>query len=293
MKIKDLLKAKRTISCEFFPPRDAEGIPAVLRAVERVRGYNPDFVSVTYGAGGSTRAFTEEITTTLKRETDLEVMAHLTCVAQTREEVHQVLERLDEAGIENLIALRGDPPRGQTDFVPAEGGFQYATELLRHVRDNFDFGLAAACYPEGHTESPDLITDIKYAKLKVDQGAEFLITQLFYDNQDLFRMVERAEKAGINVPIVPGILPILSTAQIRRFTALCGAKIPAALDRQLDKFAEDDDAVRELGIEHATEQVRDLWDQGVPGVHFFVLNRSYSVSSILDNLNLPGHTKED
>lgn len=292
MKIKNILEAKRTISCEFFPPREAEGIPAVLRAVERIRGYNPDFVSVTYGAGGSTRAFTEEITTTLKRETDLEVMAHLTCVAQTREEVHQVLERLDEAGIENLIALRGDPPRGQTDFVPAEGGFQYATELLRHVRDNFDFGLAAACYPEGHTESPDLITDIKYAKLKVDQGAEFLITQLFYDNQDLFRMVERAEKAGIDVPIVPGILPILSAAQIRRFTALCGAKIPAALDRQLDKFADDDGAVRELGIEHATEQVRELWDQGVPGVHFYVLNRSYSVSSILDNLNLPGHAKK-
>ena len=263
----------------------------MLRAVERVSGYNPDFVSVTYGAGGSTRAFTEEITTTLKRETGLEVMAHLTCVAQTREEVHQVLERLDEAGIENLIALRGDPPQGQTDFIPVEGGFQYATELLQHVRENFDFGLAAACYPEGHTESPDLMTDIKYAKLKVDRGAEFLITQLFYDNQDLYRMVERAEKAGIDVPIVPGILPILSTAQIRRFTALCGAQIPAALDRQLDKFAEDDDAVRELGIEHATEQVRELWDQGVPGIHFYVLNRSYSVSNILDNLDLPGHTK--
>ena len=287
MKIKNILREKRTISCEFFPPREAEGIPAVLRAVDRVRGYNPDFVSVTYGAGGSTRAFTEEITTTLKRETDLEVMAHLTCVAQTREEVHQVLERLDESGIENLIALRGE-----TDFVPVEGGFQYATELLQHVRDNFDFGLAAACYPEGHTESPDLMTDIKYAKLKVDRGAEFLITQLFYDNQDLYRMVERAEKAGIDVPIVPGILPILSTAQIRRFTALCGAKIPAALDRQLDKFAEDDDTVRELGIEHATEQVRELWDQGVPGIHFYVLNRSYSVSKILDDLNLPGHTKE-
>ena len=292
MKIKNILKSRKTISCEFFPPRDAEGIPAVLRAVERIRGYNPDFVSVTYGAGGSTRAFTEEITTTLKRETDLEVMAHLTCVAQSREEVHQVLERLDAAGIENLIALRGDPPQGQTDFVPVEGGFQYATELLQHVRENFDFGLAAACYPEGHTESTDLMTDISYVKLKVDRGAEFLITQLFFDNQDLFKMVERSEKAGIDVPIVPGILPILSTAQIRRFTALCGAKIPAALDRQLDKFAEDNDAVRELGIEHATEQVRELWDQGVPGVHFYVLNRSYSVSSILDNLNLPGHTKE-
>ena len=292
MKIKDILKEKRTISCEFFPPRDVEGIPGVFRAVERIRSYNPDFVSVTYGAGGTTRAFTEEITTSLKRETDLEVMAHLTCVAQTREEVHQVLERLDEAGLENLIALRGDPPRGQTDFVPAEGGFHHATELLEHARENFEFGLAAACYPEGHTESADLMSDISYAKLKVDRGAEFLITQLFYDNQDYFEMVELADKAGIDVPIVPGVLPILSTQQIRRFTSLCGAKIPAALDRQLEKFTEDDHAVRELGIEYATSQVEELWNQGVPGVHFYVLNRSYSVSRILDNLNLPGHTKE-
>ena len=291
MKIKDILKSKKTISCEFFPPRDSDGIPAVLRTASRIGSYNPDFVSVTYGAGGSTRAFTEEITSSLKRDTDLEVMAHLTCVAQTKEEVHTALVRLDELGIENVIALRGDPPAGQANFVPAEGGFQYATELLRHVRDNFEFGLAGACYPEGHVESSDLITDMNYVKMKVDNGADFLVTQLFYDNQDFFRLMERAETLGIDVPIIAGILPILNTNQIRRFTSLCGSKIPDDLDIQLERYVDDDDAVRELGIEYATRQVQELWDQGIAGVHFYVLNRNYSVSKILDNLKLPGHIK--
>ena len=291
MKIKDILKSKRTISCEFFPPRDSDGIPAVLRTAGRIRSYNPDFVSVTYGAGGSTRAFTEEITSSLKRDTDLEVMAHLTCVAQTEEEVHTALVRLDELGIENVIALRGDPPTGQDNFVPAEGGFKHATELLRHVRDNFEFCLAAACYPEGHVESSDLITDMNYVKMKVENGANFLVTQLFYDNQDFFRLMERAETLGIDVPIIAGILPILNTNQIRRFTSLCGSKIPDELDIQLERYVDDDDAVRELGIEYATRQVQELWDQGIAGVHFYVLNRNYSVSKILDNLKLPGHIK--
>jgi len=292
LKIRDLLKDKRTISCEFFPPREADGIPNVLRAIDRVKAYQPDFVSVTYGAGGSTRAFTEEITMHIKRETGLEVMAHLTCVAQTREDIHGVLERLDENGIENIIALRGDPPQGQTDFVPVTGGFEHATSLIKHIRQNFQFGLAGACYPEGHVESSDLGKDIEYARLKVEEGADFLVTQLFYDNSHFFEFIDRAAKAGINVPIVPGVLPILTTAQIRRFTGLCGATIPAELDRQLEKYAGDDDAVRELGIEYATNQVRELWDSGVPGVHFYVLNRSYSVSKILDNLGIEGHTAE-
>jgi methylenetetrahydrofolate reductase (NADPH) len=286
LKIREILKTKRTISCEFFPPREAEGIPNVLRAIERVSQFSPDFVSVTYGAGGTTRAFTEEITMHVKRETDLEVMAHLTCVAQSKEEIHGVLQRLDQACVDNVIALRGDPPQGQKDFVPVEGGFQHSTDLIQHIKDNFQFGIAAACYPEGHTESPDLETDISYAKLKVELGADFLITQLFYDNNDFYDFMDRAEQCGINVPIVPGVLPILSTPQIRRFTSLCGAKIPPELDKQLEKYAEDDASVRELGIEHASRQVRDLWDHGVPGVHFYVLNRSYSVAKILSNLGL-------
>ena len=293
MKIREILQEKRTVSCEFFPPREEDGIPAVFRAIDRVGAFNPDFISVTYGAGGSTRAFTERITMQVKQETDLEVMAHLTCVAQTREEVHNVLERLDEAGVENVIALRGDPPRGQENFVAAEGGFGHATELIDHIRANFDFGLAAACYPEGHTESPDLDSDIRYAREKVDRGADFLITQLFYDNRYFFEFMERALSAGIDVPIIPGILPILNTAQIRRFTSLCGATIPPDLDTRLEEYAEDDNAVRELGVEYASRQVEELWENGVPGIHFYVLNRSYSVSRILANLDLPGHTAPD
>ena len=293
VKIKDILQQRRAVSCEFFPPREEAGIPAVFRAIDRVRAFNPNFISVTYGAGGSTRAFTEAITTQVKRDTDLEVMAHLTCVAQTKPEVHGVLERLAAAGIENVIALRGDPPRGQDNFVPAAGGFAHATDLIEHIRANFDFGLAAACYPEGHTESPDLAADIHYTRQKVDQGADFLITQLFYDNRHFFDLLERAAQAGIQVPIIPGILPILNTAQIRRFTALCGATIPPQLDAQLERYADDDHAVRELGIEHATAQVRELWDAGAAGVHFYVLNRSYSVTRILSNLNLPGHEVKD
>jgi methylenetetrahydrofolate reductase (NADPH) len=289
LKIRDILQQRQTISFEFFPPRAAEGIPEVRQVIGQLQAFRPDFVSVTYGAGGATRRFTEEITVQVKRTTDLEVMAHLTCVGQTREEVHDVLVRLEQAGIENVIALRGDPPRGQTDFVPAEGGFAHASELIQHIRQHFPFGVAAACYPEGHPQSPNLHSDIKHTRHKVDLGADFLITQLFYDNAYFFKFMERARKAGIQVPILPGVLPILNAAQVRRFTSMCGAKIPPALDRQLDRLGDDEDAVRELGVEYATRQVQELQDWGVPGVHFYVLNRSYSVSRILKNLGLPGH----
>ena len=290
LRIKEILKDNRTISCEFFPPRTEEGISAVLRAADRLRPFNPDFVSVTYGAGGSTRAFTERITVALNEHDDLQVMAHLTCVGQDRDEIHQVLERLDDAGIENVIALRGDPPQGDAEFVPAENGFHHATDLIEHIREHFEFGIAAACYPEGHTEAEDPDTDLHYARLKVEKGADFLVSQLFFDNEDFFDFTRRAEQAGIEAPIIPGILPILSAPQIRRFTSLCGARIPEDLDRELDRFAADDRAVRELGVEYATRQVAELWENGVPGIHFYVLNRSYSVSKILKNLELPGHT---
>ncbi len=290
MKIRDILREKRTISFEFFPPRAAEGIPDVLSTLGDLAIYSPDFVSVTYGAGGSTRAFTEEITVQAKQTVDVEVMAHLTCVGQTVEELDGVLQRLDEASIENVIALRGDPPRGSTEFVRVDGGFGHASDLVEHINSNYEFGIAAACYPEGHSESVDLDADLSYTKLKVENGADFLITQLFYDNDDYFEFVDRARAAGIAVPIVPGVLPVLSAPQIRRFTALCGSKIPPQLDAELVKYAEDDEGAREMGVEYATKQVEELWGSGVPGIHFYVLNRSYSVSKILDDLQLPGHT---
>ena len=289
MKIRDMLHEERTISFEFFPPRNADGIPGVLDTVHELTAYCPDFVSVTYGAGGSTRHFTEQITVEAKQSAGVEVMAHLTCVGQTVDELDSVLQRLDEVGIENVIALRGDPPRGEDHFVATEGGFSHASDLVTHISANYGFGIAAACYPEGHTEAESLDRDLEYAKLKVDNGADFLITQLFFDNADYFAFADRAEAAGIDVPVIPGILPVLSAPQIRRFTALCGSKIPPELDAELDRLADDDEAVRELGVDYAARQVEELWDAGVPGVHFYVLNRSYSVSRILDRLGIPGH----
>ena len=284
-----MLQEGRTISFEFFPPRNADGIPGVLDTVNELTAYCPNFISVTYGAGGSTRQFTEEITVSAKQSAGVEVMAHLTCAGQTVQELDDVLQRLDDAGIENVIALRGDPPRGEQQFTVTEGGFSHASDLVTHIRANYEFGIAAACYPEGHTEAESLERDLEYAKLKVDNGADFLITQLFFDNDDYFAFADRAEAAGIDAPVIPGILPVLSAPQIRRFTALCGSKIPPGLDADLDRLGEDDEAVRELGVEYAARQVEELWAAGVPGVHFYVLNRSYSVSKILDHLGIPGH----
>lgn len=289
MKIKDILGSRRTISFEFFPPREADGVDAVVDVAGRLQQFAPDFVSVTYGAGGGTRAFTEDITMRLKRRGDMEVMAHLTCVAQSRGEVHGVLQRLSEARIENVIALRGDRPQGTEDDPPGEDEFAHATDLIQHIRGNFNFGIAGACYPEGHTESDSLESDIEYARMKQDLGADFLITQLFYDNDHFYSLQERAGDAGITIPIIPGVLPILSTPQIRRFTSLCGATIPPHLDARLERFSEDNRAVREIGVEHATRQAEDLWANGVPGIHFYVLNRTYSVSHILSDLHIQGH----
>ena len=287
-----MLQKGRTISFEFFPPRNADGIPGVLDTMAELTAYSPDFVSVTYGAGGSTRQFTEEITINAKESAGVEVMAHLTCAGQTVDELDSVLHRLKEAGIENVIALRGDPPRGEQQFNVTEGGLSHASELISHIKSNYDFGIAAACYPEGHTEAVSLEQDLDYAKLKVENGADFLITQLFFDNNDYFNFADRAVAAGVDVPVIPGILPVLSGPQIRRFTSLCGSSIPPDLDAELDRLGEDDESVRELGIEYAARQVEGLWAAGVPGVHFYVLNRSYSVSRILQRLALAGHVPD-
>ena len=293
MKISQTLKTNRSISFEFFPPRNERGHRAFFRSLDRLSAFRPSFVSVTYGAGGSTKEATEEMVVSILRDTPLLPMAHLTCSAQTTSEVDEVLRRLDSAGIENVIALRGDPPRGSDRFVPLEDGFAHSTDLIRHIRANYDLGVAAACYPETHPEAVSPESDLEYARMKVDLGAEFLVTQLFFDNRDFFGFVDSARRAGIEAPIIAGIMPILSAAQIRRMTALCGAGIPPALDRKLSRHEDDDDAVRELGIEHATRQVRELWDNGADGIHFYALNRSRSVSRVLRDLRLPGHEGEE
>lgn len=284
MKIRDILSAgKRSLSFEFFPPKTEQGVESLFRAVDQLTAFQPDFVSVTYGAGGNTRDTTVRVVSRIGAETELLPLCHVTCVAQTKEEIHNVLVQLENERIDNVLALRGDPPQGEDRFVPPEGGFDYSSDLVAHVRENFDFGIAGACFPEGHPDSPDLETDIVHLKRKVDAGTDFLITQLFFDNADFFSFMERVERMGIQVPIIAGILPILSAPQIRRFTALCGARIPDALDAKLEKYAEDDEAVQQIGIEHASRQVEELWRNGVAGIHFYCLNKSHSVSRILEN----------
>ncbi len=288
MKIRDILAAgRRTISFEFFAPKTDRGVESLFRAIRGLDAHRPDFVSVTYGAGGSTRNETVDLVSRIKAETGLETMAHVTCVAQTREDVHAVLTQLDELGVDNVLALRGDPPRGQDSFVPVEGGFRYASEVITHIRRRFDFGVGAACFPEVHPESVDVASDMAHLREKVDSGADYLITQLFFDNRDFFDFMDRARGVGIRVPVLAGILPILATAQIRRFASLCGATIPPALDRELEKYVDDDDGARELGIEYAARQVEELWRAGVDGIHFYTINRSLSVSRVLEAVGLP------
>jgi len=293
MRIADLYAANRalgrpTISFEFFPPKTAEAEETLFaRTLPRLRALGPDFISVTYGAGGSTRDKTLGIVARARRELGLEAMAHLTCVGASRAMLASVLDEARVLGIENILALRGDPPAGETDFQPAPDGLSYAHELVALVRA-YGFSVGVAGFPEGHLASGgDKHADWAYLRAKVEAGAEFVLTQLFYDNRDYFEFLDYLQgKLGVTVPIVPGVLPILSTAQIKRFTALCGARLPAPLLARLEALGDDDEAVTQLGIEVATEQCRELLARGAPGLHFYTLNRARSVSAVLENLGL-------
>src|SRR5262249_20535250 len=223
-----------SFSFEFFPPKDDAGFQSLFETVGALQQLKPTFVSVTYGAGGSTRRKTIELVTRIKQNLGLEAMAHLTCVGASRNEVQAVLEELVENNLQNVLALRGDPPRGETRFVPTEDGFRHASELVAFIRSNHDLSIGAAAYPEKHPESPTRESDLRYLKVKVDAGADFLITQLFFDNNDYWDFVKRARDIGIGVPIIPGIMPILSVPQIKRFTEMCGARIPAELLTQIE-----------------------------------------------------------
>jgi len=284
VKIVERLGRTPTFSFEFFPPKDAEGVERLFETIAELRPYEPDYVSVTYGAAGSTQRLTVELVRRIKKEVGIEAMAHLTCVGATRAELAEVLAELRDGGIENVIALRGDPPRGETAFKKTEGGFGQAAELVALMRARYDFCIAAACYPEKHPEALDAETDLRHLKAKVDAGVDFLITQLFFDNEDYFRFVGRARKAGISLPIVAGIMPITNLSQVKRFTALCGSSIPDALLARLEACGADNDAVRAVGVEHATAQCKGLLAQGAPGIHFYTLNRSLATRHILDRL---------
>jgi methylenetetrahydrofolate reductase (NADPH) len=292
MQIKDLLaRGRPTFSFEFFPPKTEEAARQLELTIAQLRDLKPTFVSVTYGAGGSTRDRTIEIVSRVKREAGIEAMAHLTCVGSTRDDLAAVLERIDQAGIENVLALRGDPPKGQTEFKAIEGGFRFASELVRFIRDrhNSALCLGGACYPEKHPECGNPAVDLMNLKRKVDEGLDFVVTQLFFNNRLYFEFVERARRAGIKVPIVAGIMPITNASQIERFMVGCGATIPFELAEELDRRRNDANAVMELGIAHATAQCIDLLEHGAPGIHFYTLNRSTATREIYAALQAAGH----
>ena len=286
MKIGDLHGRGRPVfSFEFFPPKSSDSVHTLMATIADLEdALQPDFVSVTYGAGGSTRDRTLEVVTRIEKELATTAMAHLTCVGSPEGEIAQVVDRLVGAGIQNVLALRGDPPKnaaGNAEFRPVPGGFEHATELTGFLSSRWNLDLGGACYPEGHLESTSLADDLKWTKVKVENGAKFLITQLFFDNQDYFAFVARARAAGITVPIVPGIMPITNIAQIERFTKMCGAKIPHELAGRLRRAANDPAHVMAAGIEHAIKQCRKLLEGGAPGLHFYTLNKSASTRSIL------------
>ncbi|MBV9079653.1 MAG: methylenetetrahydrofolate reductase [NAD(P)H] [Elusimicrobia bacterium] len=292
MKVKDLLKSGRPcISFEFFPPKTEEGLATLLSTIATLKELSPTFVSMTYGAGGSTRSKTVALVSRIKNQIGIEAVAHLTCVGHTKEELRSVLEELQAGGVENVLALRGDPPKGQASFTRPAGGFAYASELVEFIRENFRFSVGVAGYPEKHPEATSLEEDLQRLKGKVDRGADYVITQLFFSNADYFSFVTRLRKMGVNVPIIPGIMPVTDTEQAKRFTSLCGAKVPPGLLEKLERAGADKAAVGEIGVAHATAQCEELLRNGAPGVHFYTLNRSDATREVFRRLKLAGVVK--
>ena len=287
MHIADILKSGIHFSFEFFPPKTEEASRALFETIKELMPISPSFVSVTYGAGGSTNQLTQSLVARLKKETPLNVVAHLTSVGASREEVKLQLEKYAEAGIENVLALRGDPPKGSGPFTPTPNGFAYATEMVAYIKKNFpNFGIGVAGFPEGHPETPNRMKEMDYLKEKVDAGADYICTQLFFDNHDYYDYCERCELAGIKVPIIAGIMPVTSLQGMKRMSELAlGAHIPAKLLRAVLR-AESDDAIEKIGTHWATEQVFDLYDHGISGIHFYTLNRSRATLKIYETLGM-------
>jgi methylenetetrahydrofolate reductase (NADPH) len=275
-----------TLSVEFFPPKTDKGEENLFSEIAAIKRLNPGFCSVTYGAGGSTRDKTMELVDAIHRRCALEVMCHLTVVGQSKDEARSVLKKLKDRGIENVLALGGDPPQGMTEWNPHPDGFHHAVDLVREAVSFGCFSVAVAGFPEVHPRALSRESDLKFLKEKIDAGAAAVITQLFFDNEDYCRFVDDLRKLGVTVPVVPGVLPILSAPQVRRFTSLCRAKIPLKLERQLVKVENDDEAAIEMGIDYATRQCEALLKFGVQGLHFYSLNKSYSLLSIWKNLGL-------
>jgi len=290
MKIIDFFGRRRAVvSFEFFPPKTPAGETALFGTIERLRTLDPAFVSVTYGAGGSTRQKTTELVTRIKHELGIEAMAHLTCVGHSRDELAAILDHLQGNGIENVLPLRGDPPVGESTFRAAPDGFAHGFELVAFIRERRSpFCLAGAGYPEGHVECRDRERSIEHLRIKVAAGLDFVITQLFYDNADYWDFVARARSVGITVPLVPGIMPITNVAQIERIASLCGARIPERLRSRLEGARDNEGETLRIGVEEAVIQCRGLLEKGAPGVHFYTLNKSPATRAIFEQLRIDG-----
>jgi methylenetetrahydrofolate reductase (NADPH) len=274
------------ISFEVFPPKTDAAMESLRRVLPELIELGPRYMTVTYGAGGSTRERTVEIAALIKREYCMESACHLTCVGHSRADLDRLLDEIRDSGIENIVALRGDPPRGETKFVPPPDGYSHGNELVAHIRRRHaaDFGIAVAGYPEKHIESPDLEGDMRHFKNKVDAGADIAITQLFYDNDHFFSFVKAVRALGVTKPIIPGLLPVLSAKQVQRISSMCGSQIPATLQTELEAAGDDDDKAEEVGIRQCVAQATELLRRGVPGIHFYVLNKSRHMRRIMAQL---------
>jgi len=281
MRIDEIIgQGNAAVSFEFFPPKTEAGFSSLYQTIEDLRPLHPTYVSVTYGAGGSTRQKTVELVQRIQKEIGIRSMAHLTCVGHTADEIGAILDELWNHGIRNVLALRGDPPAGQSQFVATEGGFAYADQLVKFVRDRHPFCIGVAGYPEGHPQCLNRTRDLEHLKQKIDNGGNFVITQLFFDNGEFYRFRDAARAMGITAPIVAGIMPVLNVGQIKRFISMCGAKIPHPLLTRLESLEHDADAVYAAGVDYAIHQCQDLLAQGVQGLHFYTLNKSKATVQI-------------
>lgn len=287
MKIAQITKERKpSISFEFFPPKDKAGEDRLFANIARLEALHPAFVSVTYGAGGGTSKNTRNVVLRIKKETSLVVMPHLTCVDQSENELKVILEDYRKHGIENVLALRGDPPEGSEKFTPPQDGYCYAKDLVKLAASMSAFSIGVGVYPEGHCESPNLEMDMVYTREKIQAGADFAITQMFFDNTYFYDFLERSIRAGIRVPIIPGIMPITDFGKIRGFAQKCGATIPDRVIKHFEKIISNAEEMKKVGIELATEQCADLLAHGVPNIHLYTLNQSATVLQIVDNLGL-------
>lgn len=277
-------RSEPVISFEFFPPKTDAGYRTLYRTIGELKRLDPGFVSVTWGAGGSTRRKTVDLVVQIQRELGVTAMAHMTCVGSPATDLAETLDLLAREGIENVLALRGDPPRGETGFAPVEGGFSYANELVGFIRSRWNFCVGGACYPETHPEAPSPEQDLANLVGKVERGAEFLISQLFFDPDDFFAFEQRARAAGIAVPIIPGIMPVTSTANVKRMATLGGSRLPDALEARLAEAGDDPDRTLEVGVRWATDQCHALLAGGVKGIHFYTLNKSPATRRVFENL---------